>query len=395
MKKILAILLSILITISSVPAASAMGLLLPIKGDADADGKVTAADARLILRASVGLHTPFILRRSLYDCDNDGKISAADARKALRIAVGLEKFDNDNKTREERIKDFTDNVSAATLKNLMTEICALGTRSVLFPQKNLAAQEYISGRLREYNVNFKRQTFTYNGTETANIISTLKKGDENSEILLICTHFDCYDGNSGAIDNASGVAALLHTIEIIKKNEIGFNGEIRIAFLSAEEMGYYGAYRYVNSLSADEISRIKVFNIDMAGNSSLGGGKILTVSTEPVSPGTYPWRQAQENSVSKAIDSAKALLGNLGEEKYMSPVSAGRHDIVAFRKSGIPSVTLSWRETRAEAAYGSDFNLAPPSQIHTYLDTIENFNVNSLYNTTRLILASLLLGYSD
>ena len=80
MKKILAILLSILITVSSVPAASAMGLLLPIKGDADADGRVTASDARLILRASVGLHTPFILRRSLYDCDNDGKITASDAR---------------------------------------------------------------------------------------------------------------------------------------------------------------------------------------------------------------------------------------------------------------------------------------------------------------------------
>ena len=160
-------------------------------------------------------------------------------------------------------------------------------------------------------------------------------------------------------------------------------------------MGYYGAYRYVNSLSADEISRIRVFNIDMAGNSSLGGGKILTVSTEPVSGTTYPWRQAQSNKISDAIDSAKAVLGNLGEEKYLSPVSAGRHDIVAFRKSGIPSVTLSWREIRAEAAYGSDYNLAPPSQIHTSLDTPENFNMNSLYNTTRLILASLLLGFSD
>lgn len=394
MKKILATLLTILIIFYSIPTASAMGLLLPIKGDADADGRVTAADARQILRAAVGLHTPFILRRSLYDVDSDGKISSFDARAALRIAVGTENAVKDEKTKEDAVKEFTQSVSFSELQTLMTEICALGTRSVLYPQKNLAAQDYICNKLREYNVYFKKQSFTYSGIETANIVSTLQKGNENSDILLLCTHFDCDDENAGAIDNASGVAALLHTIKLITQNNISFDCEVRVAFLSAEEMGYHGAYRYVNSLSEDEISRIKVFNIDMAGNSSIGGGTILAVSTEPVSGSTYPWRQAYSNEISRAIDSGKALLGNLGESQYLSPVAAGRHDIVAFRKAGIPSVTLSWREIRAEAAYGSDYNLAPPSQIHTYLDTLENFNMYSLEKTTRLILASLLLGFT-
>ena len=171
MKKFLIILLTISIFLACAPSVAAMGLFIPIKGDADADGSVTASDARLILRTSVGLHIPFILRRSLYDCDNDGKITAADARRALRAAVGLEDLTNEKaQSREEAIKELADTVSQTRLQTLMNEICAIGTRSVLYPKNNLAAQEYISQRLRECGVNFKKQSFTYNGIETANIV---------------------------------------------------------------------------------------------------------------------------------------------------------------------------------------------------------------------------------
>ena len=58
-----------------------------IKGDADGDGKVTASDARLILRAATGLEK---LATEKGDLDGDGKITASDARDALRIATGQE-----------------------------------------------------------------------------------------------------------------------------------------------------------------------------------------------------------------------------------------------------------------------------------------------------------------
>ena len=56
-------------------------------GDVDGDGKVTASDARLILRAAVGLEKIDTARG---DLDGDGKITSSDARDALRIATGLE-----------------------------------------------------------------------------------------------------------------------------------------------------------------------------------------------------------------------------------------------------------------------------------------------------------------
>lgn len=57
------------------------------KGDIDGDGKITASDARIILRYSVGLE--YNLNRSVCDLDSDGKITASDARSVLRISVGL------------------------------------------------------------------------------------------------------------------------------------------------------------------------------------------------------------------------------------------------------------------------------------------------------------------
>ena len=72
--------------------------VIPVKentyllGDVDQDGKITASDARLALRCSVGLEkyasdsAPFLAG----DVDRDGRITAGDARTILRVSVHLE-----------------------------------------------------------------------------------------------------------------------------------------------------------------------------------------------------------------------------------------------------------------------------------------------------------------
>lgn len=59
-------------------------------GDPDGDGKITAADARIVLRTAVGLesHPYEILKRM--DYYNTNTISSMNARATLRIAVGLD-----------------------------------------------------------------------------------------------------------------------------------------------------------------------------------------------------------------------------------------------------------------------------------------------------------------
>ena len=58
-------------------------------GDIDGDGVVSAADARLALRASVKLFKPTAAQILAGDLNGDGQITADDARLILRKTVGL------------------------------------------------------------------------------------------------------------------------------------------------------------------------------------------------------------------------------------------------------------------------------------------------------------------
>ncbi|MBQ6163642.1 MAG: hypothetical protein IJK23_04115 [Clostridia bacterium] len=61
-------------------------------GDVDGNGKVTAADARLVLRMAAGLLKPTDRQKKAADADADNVVRAADARKILRVAAKLDSF---------------------------------------------------------------------------------------------------------------------------------------------------------------------------------------------------------------------------------------------------------------------------------------------------------------
>lgn len=65
------------------------------KGDVDGDGRVTAADARLILRRAAKLIKFTMEQDALADVDEDGKVTATDARIVLRVSAGLETLDEE------------------------------------------------------------------------------------------------------------------------------------------------------------------------------------------------------------------------------------------------------------------------------------------------------------
>lgn len=63
-----------------------------LKGDIDLNGSIEAADARIVLRATVGLEHLTDNKLQLADADDSGQLTAADARLVLRMSVGLEKL---------------------------------------------------------------------------------------------------------------------------------------------------------------------------------------------------------------------------------------------------------------------------------------------------------------
>lgn len=62
-------------------------------GDVDGDGRITAADARLILRRAARLITFTPEQDWLADVNGDGVVTAADARLVLRVAAKLDTFE--------------------------------------------------------------------------------------------------------------------------------------------------------------------------------------------------------------------------------------------------------------------------------------------------------------
>ena len=66
--------------------------VLFIRGDADGDGAVTSADARTVLRFSVGLDENNGQVETVADADLNGEVDASDARSLLRVSVGLDAF---------------------------------------------------------------------------------------------------------------------------------------------------------------------------------------------------------------------------------------------------------------------------------------------------------------
>ena len=71
------------------------GYQLPVAampGDVDGSSKVDATDARITLRAAVGLEKLDATQTKSADVDKSGKVDATDARLILRAAVGLEKL---------------------------------------------------------------------------------------------------------------------------------------------------------------------------------------------------------------------------------------------------------------------------------------------------------------
>ena len=87
-KKIIAITLSVLVLFSVIQVTA----MARTPGDVDANGKTEAGDARLALRAAVGLDVLSEAEKIAADVDLNKTVDATDARLILRAAVGLEEL---------------------------------------------------------------------------------------------------------------------------------------------------------------------------------------------------------------------------------------------------------------------------------------------------------------
>ena len=86
LKKVIITMMLCIVVVFSLTVCASAGYY----GDVDGNGKITASDARLILRASAKLDSISAQQEAIADVNGDSKITAADARKVLRMSARLE-----------------------------------------------------------------------------------------------------------------------------------------------------------------------------------------------------------------------------------------------------------------------------------------------------------------
>ncbi len=95
MKKLISVLLTVIMCLSTITAFAKTPLIdesQSMMGDANGNGKVTAADARVVLRVAAKIDPADSISLYNTDADGNGKITASDARLILRFAANLSEF---------------------------------------------------------------------------------------------------------------------------------------------------------------------------------------------------------------------------------------------------------------------------------------------------------------
>lgn len=92
----------------------------------------------------------------------------------------------------------------------------IGEHNVFHPEALHAAEAYITKEWERQGYAVRRQAYTEQDVECANLEVTCPGSRRNSDVILIGAHYDSVLGSPGANDNGSGVAALLELSRLFK-----------------------------------------------------------------------------------------------------------------------------------------------------------------------------------
>jgi carboxypeptidase Q len=199
------------------------------------------------------------------------------------------------------------------------------------PQVTLAVEHYNRMvRLLEHNVPVKvevdlRVAFHENA-KGFNTIAEIAGTDLANEVVILGAHFDSVNAATGATDNATGSAAMMEAVRIVRTLGLKPRRTIRIALWGGEEEGLLGSRAYVKAhygdpqtmkLAPDHASVAAYFNLDN------GTGRIRGI-----------WMQSNL-AVRPIFERWIAPLRDLGVT-ILGPRSVSQTDHVAFDAVGLP-----------------------------------------------------------
>ena len=218
----------------------------------------------------------------------------------------------------------------------------------------------------------------YKTVTTWNVIAETKAGKKDN-VQMFGAHLDGVPDGPAANDNASGSGALLATAEALAKQPTPVDNAVRFGFWGAEEVGLVGSEKYVESLSAEELSKVKAYmNFDMIGSDNYVVGTLDSDGSDvPIPDGiTVPDGSAELEKVFTDY-----FADN--DQKNVGTEFSGRSDYQAFLDAGIPVSGLfsGADEIKTEQEvewFGGEAGKPQDTNYHQATDTVENMSKEAL-----------------
>jgi hypothetical protein len=163
-----------------------------------------------------------------------------------------------------------------------------------------------------------------------NTIADMPGSDLATEIVLLGAHFDSHAFATGATDNATGSAAMMEAMRILKAVGVKPRRTIRVGLWGGEEGGLMGSRAYVREHLGDpETMQLKPEHekLSVCFNSDNGTGRVRGI-----------WMQSNL-AVRPIFEQWFAPMRDLGVT-ILGPRSVSQTDHVSFDNVGIPAFQL-------------------------------------------------------
>lgn len=160
------------------------------------------------------------------------------------------------------------------------------------------------------------------------------------EVVIISGHLDSWDGpgSQGTIDNGTGSSVTLEAARILMATGAQPKRTIRFILWTGEEQGLLGSRGYVESLSAEELSKISAVFVDDGGTNYEGGLVCIESMAPMLRAAVAPLNEAFPD-MPVVIDITERMP------------RGGGSDHASFNRVGVPG--FFWKETgRSNYRYG-------------------------------------------
>ncbi len=187
-----------------------------------------------------------------------------------------------------------------------------------------------------------------------NIVGDLTGSTHKDEMMMMGSHYDGHDISQGAVDPASGVAAVLEAARLLSKYAVSLPRTVRFVLWGIEEIGLLGSRSYTAQHAGDLKNLRFYLNMDAAGGDA------------PKDINLHAWPELQTLFEQYQAEMASDFV--IGQNFH----TASDHFPLLLEgvvTAGIEPV----RQTRTGRGYG-----------HTYYDTVDKVSLENLRKAATL-----------